>query len=103
MLWGNDAPCVAEHTLALLQRRRRRPPSAREPRVEEGAGIRPCGEDGDRRHRAQSGRIECEVRPTAAARVEHDVVRVLVLRHDLDDRARRSLRAGPGQNIGERT
>ena len=87
MRGGDDASRVAEHSLAFLEGRRRRLPSACEPGVEEGARIRPRGVDGDRHHRAQSGRIEREVRLSIAARFEHDIVSILVLRHDLGDGA----------------
>ena len=83
---GRDDACrVAEHAGSVLQRGGRGPPASREACLEERAGVGPIYEDGDRRHGAESGRVEREVR--LAARLQEDVVRVLVLRDDLGNGA----------------
>jgi len=79
---GTDgASGVAEDALTLLEGRRRGPPAARESASEELGRWWRVIEDGDRRHGAKSGGIEREVH--SAIEIEHDIVRVLVLRHDV--------------------
>jgi len=58
------------------------------------------GPDGDRRHGAQSGRIEDEKHVLVIP--NHDIMRVLVLRNDLGDRAGRLLAPSPRQDITQR-
>jgi hypothetical protein len=54
---------------------------------------------GDRRDRAESGGVEDEVMATVQR--EHDVMSVLILRHDLRDRSWRSRAAGPPKDVGQ--
>jgi hypothetical protein len=100
VLRRDDAGGVAEHPRSVPQRRRRRPPAVRESRLEERTGVGPGREDGDRRHRPQSGRVEYKVRLRVC--LENDVMRVLVLGNDLSDRPRWGLFAGPSKDVGKR-
>lgn len=100
MLRRDDTGRVAEHPRPVPQRGWGRPPAVRESRLEEGMGVRPGREDGDRRHRPQSGRVENKVWLRIC--LENDVVRVLVLGNDLRDRPRWGLFAGPSKDVSER-
>jgi hypothetical protein len=55
--------------------------------------------DGDRRDGAESGDVEDQV--MAAVQREHDVMSVLILRHDLRDLMGRSRTAGPAKDVGQ--
>src|SRR5688572_1977870 len=77
---GDDAARVAEDAGSLLESRGGGLPAALESRVEQLARhwlVRP---DGDRRHRAVSGRVVDE--KERVVELDDDVVRVLVLSHD---------------------
>jgi hypothetical protein len=54
---------------------------------------------GDRRDGAESCGVEDEV--IAAVQREHDVMSVLILRHDLRDLTGRRRAAGPAQDVGQ--
>ena len=100
MFGRHDARRVTQYTIPCLESRRRRPPAPSQTRIEQRLGIRALSKDGDRRHRAESGRIEYEVRLAVAG--DDDVVRVFVLRDDLRQAARRLLRSAPGHHVCQR-
>ena len=85
--------------MAVLQSRWRRLPPTREARFEQHTGVRAHGEDGDRRHGAESGGVERKVGPTR--RLEYHIVRVLVLGDDLDNRQRWRMAACPAEDVRE--
>lgn len=100
MLGHDDARRVAEHSGPILQGGWRGLPAAGQARLEEHAGVGSGREDGDRRHGPESGRVEREVR--LPGRFQDDIVRVLILRNDFGDGARRGLLAGPGEDVRQR-
>jgi hypothetical protein len=85
---------MAEHLRPVDGRGRRRRPASRDARGEQLVGSRSVVPHGDLAQRAQSRRVVDE---KARAVLHHDVVRVLVLDHDLDDREVR-----PADEIFER-
>ena len=96
----HDARRVSEHTVPGLERRRGRPPASTQTRIEQCLRIRPVPKDGDRRHRAESGRVEHEVRLPVTRDDDH-IVRVLVLRDDLHHPSR-LLRSAPRHHVAQR-
>ena len=96
---GDGTAGVAEDAVALLQLRGRRPPPASEPSVEKLSRSGDVIPDGDRRDAAESRCVEDERQPVTPA--DDDVVRVLVLRHDLVNQARRRLDAEPIEHGAE--
>lgn len=101
MFGRHDARRVTEYTVPRLERRRGRPPASSQTRIEQCPRIRPVPKDGDRRHRAESGRVEREVRSPVTRDDDH-IVRVLVLRDDLHHPARRLLRSAPRHHVAQR-
>ena len=100
MLWQHRARRVAKYASATLQGGGCWLPAATEPVPEKGGGVRFTREDGDRRHRSESRRVEHEIRE--AGRLEDDVVRVLVLRHDDRGGDRWSEFSSPLEQVAQR-